>query len=89
MDCIVCGGSLKNVGGFEENQPLRGAAFQTSGHYGSAVFDPMDGTFLEINVCDSCLREAGGRGRVLMGYPRPVAPRFPMVRWPEKAAEKG
>ena len=39
-------------------QPLEGLEFVTYGHYGSGVFDPMDGTTLHIVVCDSCLKSA-------------------------------
>ena len=35
--------------------PSDGTAFYTSGHYGSTVFDPMDGTVAEIVICNSCL----------------------------------
>jgi hypothetical protein len=40
------------------SQPYDGLAFQSQGHYGSTVFDPMDGTYLEINICDECLLRA-------------------------------
>ena len=40
------------------NQPYGGLAFQSEGHYGSTVFDPMDGTYLEVNICDECLLRA-------------------------------
>lgn len=37
-------------------QPLDGLGFITLGHYGSTVFDPMDGSTWEIIVCDPCLK---------------------------------
>lgn len=40
-----------------EFQPSGGLAFQTTGHYGSAFFDPMDGSRLEIAVCDQCVSQ--------------------------------
>jgi hypothetical protein len=49
------------------NQPYRGTTFHTFGHYGSTVFDPNDGTILELNICDSCLRKY--YRRVLRGRP--------------------
>jgi hypothetical protein len=53
VDCIACGKSLLNLA-TEGYQPSGGLAFQTSGHYGS-TFDPMDGSTLEIVVCDDCV----------------------------------
>ena len=35
--------------------PSDGTAFYTSGHYGSTVFDPMDGTVAEIVICNLCM----------------------------------
>lgn len=37
--------------------PMGGLHFETYGHYGSRVFDPMDGrgTKLDIAICDECL----------------------------------
>lgn len=68
--CIVCSRELREV--IEErgmtgtvNQPDGGVAFESYGHYGTTVFDPMDGTRLEVNVCDECLTEAAKKGRVL------------------------
>lgn len=63
LPCIVCGSHLEGCS--VQNQPLDGLAFATQGHYGTTVFDPMDGSALEINVCDPCLTKAGGEGRVL------------------------
>lgn len=56
--CIVCRKTLPNI--MEDgNQPSGGVAFSSPGHYGSGVFDPMDGSCIEINVCDECLLKAG------------------------------
>lgn len=63
--CVVCGTELRNVEVTCENQPYQGTAFQSRGHYGSTAFDPMNGSMLEVNFCDECLREAGNNGRVL------------------------
>lgn len=64
LPCIVCGKALRNVTDDSSNQPNDGTAFQTEGHYGSTVFDPMDGTVLEVNLCDPCLLAAAEQGRV-------------------------
>lgn len=70
LPCIACGRSLEGL--FEEqNQPLGGTAFATRGHYGSGVFDPMDGSAIEINVCDDCLRLKADAGAVAH-YPSTV-----------------
>jgi hypothetical protein len=66
LPCIVCGRDLASCS--RPNQPLDGLAFSSRGHYGTTVFDPMDGSALEINVCDPCLVSAGERRRVLR-YP--------------------
>ena len=70
LSCITCGKKLRNVDANADNQPSDGTAFQSYGHYGSTVFDPMDGTYLEINICDPCLKKAGEFGRVLVGRDR-------------------
>lgn len=72
LPCIVCGKQLVNVLG-EGNQPEDGLACTTPGHYGSTVFDPIDGNYLEFNVCDLCMVRAGDQGRVLTArQQRPV-----------------
>lgn len=68
--CIICGRDLESaMPGSDWNQPYAGTAFTSVGHYGSTVFDPMDGSFLEINVCDRCL--LNHREAVLHGKRRP------------------
>lgn len=67
LPCIVCGKTLERV--FDEqthNQPYRATSFQASGQYGSTAFDPQDDTYLEVNVCDDCLRAGGASGQVLL-----------------------
>lgn len=70
LPCIVCEKSLDNV--FSEhsstNQPSDGIACETFGHYGTTVFDPMDGSFLEFNICDDCVREKSEKHMFLIGY---------------------
>lgn len=54
--CIRCGGGLKDVwDGMKNSPPKGGTQFRTYGHSGSGVFDPMDDTFIEVNICDPCL----------------------------------
>jgi len=65
LPCIRCDKPLDNVFEGSINQPSEGTAFTTGGHYGSTVFDPMDGTEIEISVCDECLKEWGRKGNVL------------------------
>jgi hypothetical protein len=82
MNCIVCKKSLEDILAREgENQPNDGLAFHSYGHYGTTAFDPMDGTYLEVNICDSCIVQAGKDGAVLMGYPAAKVS-GPMVKWP-------
>lgn len=80
LPCIACGNPLRNVFDDVENQPSDGVAFQSHGHYGSTVWDPMDGQYIEINICDACLRAHADR--VLMGRNRrPVLCDGAVVGW--------
>lgn len=69
--CIVCGQEMEAPFSMDGetffNQPQEGTGFTTEGHYGSTVFDPMNGNNLSITVCDPCLVLAGQAGRVLLG----------------------
>jgi hypothetical protein len=38
-----------------EVHPMGGLHFRTHGHYGSTIFDPMDGSYLDIAICDGCV----------------------------------
>lgn len=55
IPCAFCLAELDNPYG-GANQPDGAVEFVTPGHYGTAVFDPMDGSYLAINICDPCLR---------------------------------
>ena len=60
-NCIVCNTEVENWDiaypeGDSQVHPIDGTAFRTYGHYGSSVFDPMDASYLDIVVCDPCLR---------------------------------
>lgn len=56
LPCFVCRVDLENLVA-NGNQPMRGTEFLTYGHYGSTVFDPMDGSRMALNICDACLRD--------------------------------
>jgi hypothetical protein len=62
--CIRCEAELPNLDQCG-NQPGGGLEFLSQGHYGTTVFDPMDGTFIAINVCDKCLAAAKDRQDIL------------------------
>lgn len=64
IPCIVCRKQLENYVK-DGNQPDNGLQFFTSGHYGTTVFDPMDGSCLIVNICDECLKQAAKDHAVL------------------------
>lgn len=66
VPCAVCGMELQGQE-HSENQAVEGLYFRSFGAYGTTVFDPMDGHFIEINVCDECLRYIIEEGSVLQG----------------------
>jgi hypothetical protein len=84
LPCIVCGTELESFR--DPNQPLGGLAFATKGHYGSTVFDAMDGSTLEITICDACLTKAMAAGRVLH-YEPPTVVRGRFARYRGHASE--
>ena len=55
MNCFKCNNMLTPVQGDSE-QSYDSVMFYSHGTYGSRVFDPMDGTYLLINICDRCLK---------------------------------
>ena len=58
LPCLKCGEKLNNIFADADtgNQPRGGLEFVAYGHYGSASFDPMDGSKLILNLCDKCVR---------------------------------
>jgi len=90
LPCVVCGAELEPafnnpMANAEPNQPHGGTTFLTNGHYGSTVFDQMDRTELQINLCDPCLLKAAEAGRVLhYAPPRPRPPRAAALWAPTK-----
>ena len=61
IPCMVCAKELDNLeydmrdGKRVEVHPTGGLHFRTYGHYGSTVFDSMDGTCLDLAICDECI----------------------------------
>lgn len=67
IDCFCCGKQMGNwiykshrpdgTVNRVNVHPMGGLHFQTYGHYGSRVFDPMDGkgTTLDVAICDECI----------------------------------
>lgn len=72
LACFKCGCDLDYAGGERvaperRNQPSGGLYFRTFGNYGSTFFDPFrDSAFLEIAVCDECMRWAKEQGRRIL-----------------------
>jgi hypothetical protein len=81
IPCIVCKTALRNIydSPTEGNQPVGGLAFSTTGHYGTTLFDPMNGSSLEINICDPCLAKARDAKEVLIG--REVGWSIPKIKY--------
>ena len=62
LPCFCCGTELRSA--FPNHsgdwQPTDALTFHASGQYGSE-FDPMDGSILEVNICDQCLQARAER----------------------------
>jgi hypothetical protein len=67
VPCFKCGTEMQRVwdGGYEL-QPSDGLHFDTTGAYGSTAFDPMDGSSLNIIICDECIVAGAREGRVML-----------------------
>jgi hypothetical protein len=60
IHCICCEEEMVNMDemypeGKAQVHPENGTVFHAYGNYGSTVFDPMDGSFAEICICNECL----------------------------------
>jgi hypothetical protein len=62
INCFCCDKELDNMHYESRNKesyvyvhPMGGLHFRTYGHYGSAVYDPMDGSSLDLAICDECV----------------------------------
>lgn len=87
LPCLVCGRTLPPAFGPSDagRQPCDAVMFVGHGNYGSAVYDP-GGTgrvraWLEVNVCDGCLRDAARAGRVYHTELVPVPDRETVTSW--------
>lgn len=73
LTCVRCEKQMTNIlaeGTIRPgHQPVYGLAFATTGHYGSTYFDPMDGTYLELSICDPCVEDAERKGHVFRSHP--------------------
>jgi hypothetical protein len=71
--CLICGRTLLRDMDEYEAQPRDGVMCQTSGNYGSRVYDSLDLSFIAFNICDDCFEKAGEQGRLMTtrGY-KPV-----------------
>jgi hypothetical protein len=67
LPCIICDKQLDSAANDPafDRVPYGGTIFYTNGHYGSTVFDSLDGELLEIVICDKCLVERR-KGRVVI-----------------------
>ena len=55
--CVICDKKLDNIDDRDDQvQPNNGLAFITYGHRGTNFFDPCNGDYLQIVVCDECLK---------------------------------
>lgn len=63
VHCVCCGKELQNISR-DGHQPYDGLAFHTYGHYGSTYFDPMNGSYLQLSICDECVEKAESKGFV-------------------------
>lgn len=66
LNCFRCDVALEDaIPGTEEhpveNQPYKGTVFVATGQYGSTAWDPFNGDWLELNICDDCLTSLPSR----------------------------
>lgn len=79
LPCIMCDKILDPAFPLEKEtiaaQPYGATTFFSSGQYGSTVFDPIDDSMLQINVCDECLEKKYQNVGLDKG------PYIPTVKW--------
>lgn len=65
LPCIVCRAALEDAmpNPSHGNQPYPGLEFETSGYYGSTIFDMQPGSLI-VNICDACVTRASADGIV-------------------------
>jgi hypothetical protein len=84
LPCIVCRKKLETAIRSDDvvNQPSEATVFTAKGQYGSTVFDPMDpDLFLEVNICDECLRGASEDGDKILLTQRKTTVEWDTKRW--------
>ena len=74
LTCLACSHQMGNIMGDRGHQPDDGLSFHSHGHYGSAVFDPMDGSYVQIAICDRCLQRGIDAGIARLSKPDPASP---------------
>ena len=60
LNCIMCSAGLENWDVYSNKNvvhPIGGTVFRAYGNYGSSVFDPMDASYLDIVICNKCLKD--------------------------------
>lgn len=66
--CIICFRELRDfnetTGKDRGFHPIGGLEFITYGHYGSTVFDPVNGDSLHVVICDTCVSKELKFGRI-------------------------
>jgi hypothetical protein len=95
LPCIVCGRPLDNaIAGLLDdtfsglaNLPADATIFTSHGNYGSTVFDPLDGSLLQVNICDACLLTGQASGRVIFAPRAPAPPPPVLAIWDGYAPE--
>jgi len=84
LPCIRCGKALEPVDpAYAPLQPDCGVMFSASGNYGSEVFDLMDRTHLEINLCDECVIKSRDEGRLVRKRRPACNHEYETVEWSE------
>lgn len=68
-------------------QPYAATVFYSGGHYGSTFFDPMDGSYIELAICDGCLEEVDKLGMIRY-RPRPAGQKHPREVLRDRIREK-
>lgn len=74
INCFICDVELDNMEYKDVDvHPMYGLHFRTYGHYGSTIFDPMNGQVLDIAICDECVKKnidkargSGVKGIIMM-----------------------
>ena len=50
----------------EINNPKDATVFTSVGNYGSSIFDGLGHAYLEVNICDDCMRKAIEKRNILI-----------------------